>query len=149
MARSALLNARKPTKALQTQLQIFLHNSKQIDTVFDAYEYHMDLCNESCSASWPAVLRGKNFKAGDYAQSVQRIFSYQPCLWALLTSTVLYCCHWPWPYLGVTRSVQRKPIGFIFSHTFHLIRMKFDVVMKQFKFNILRLLFSKIYLEGK
>ena len=36
-----------------------------------------------------------------------------------------------------------KLIGFIFSHDFHLIGMKLDMVMKQFKLNILRLLLSK------
>ena len=39
---------------------------------------------------------------------------------------------------------KAKPIGFIFLHTFHLTRMKFDVVMKQCRLNILRLLMSKI-----
>ena len=46
---------------------------------------------------------------------------------------------------GVTGQHKAKPIGFIFSHPFHLTRMKFNVVMKQFKLNILRLLLSKIY----
>ena len=32
---------------------------------------------------------------------------------------------------------KAKPLGFIFSHTFQLIRIKFDVVLKQFKLNIL------------
>ena len=36
-------------------------------------------------------------------------------------------------------------LAFIFSHTFHLIRMEFDIVMKQFKCNILRPHLSKIY----
>ena len=36
---------------------------------------------------------------------------------------------------GHNVSVQQNL--FIFSHTFHLISMKFDVVMKQFKLNIL------------
>ena len=40
---------------------------------------------------------------------------------------------------------QNLFIGYIFSHTFHLIRLKFDVVMKQFKLNKRRLLFNKIY----
>ena len=35
---------------------------------------------------------------------------------------------------------KAKPIGFNFSHTFHLVRMQFDVVREQFKLNILRLL---------
>ena len=40
---------------------------------------------------------------------------------------------------------KAKPIGIIFLHTFHLIRMKFDVAMEQFKLNILRLLLLKSY----
>ena len=39
---------------------------------------------------------------------------------------------------------KAKPIGFIFSQTFQLIRMKFNVVLKQFKQNILILLLSEI-----
>ena len=40
---------------------------------------------------------------------------------------------------------KAKPTGFNFLHTFHLIRMKFDVVMKHFKLNIyLKKTLSKI-----
>ena len=42
---------------------------------------------------------------------------------------------------------KAKPIGFTFFHTFHLIRMKFGVVMKQLKLNILWLFLSKICLN--
>ena len=38
-----------------------------------------------------------------------------------------------------------KPTDLIFSQTFHLIRMKFYVVMKHFKLRILRLLLIKIF----
>ena len=31
----------------------------------------------------------------------------------------------------------KQNLGFIFSHTFHLIRMKFDAVEEQFQLNIL------------
>ena len=44
---------------------------------------------------------------------------------------------------------RAKPSGFIFSHTFHLIRIEFDVVVKQFKLNILRLLVNKTLIQGK
>ena len=47
--------------------------------------------------------------------------------------------------LGSQDQRKANPVSFIFSHTFHLIRMKFDVVMEQFKLNMLRLLLSKIY----
>ena len=46
---------------------------------------------------------------------------------------------------GSQVGLKAKPVCFIFSHTFHLIRMKFGVVIKQFKLNILRLLMSRIY----
>ena len=34
---------------------------------------------------------------------------------------------------------QSNPIGFIFLHSLQLIKMKFDVVLKQFKLNTLTL----------
>ena len=48
--------------------------------------------------------------------------------------------HWPWLWLGVRRSAQTKLLGFIFSHTFQLIMMKFTMMLKQLKLNILTLL---------
>ena len=39
---------------------------------------------------------------------------------------------------------EAKPVSFIFSHTFHLIKLKFDVVIKQFMLNIVKVLLSKI-----
>ena len=30
----------------------------------------MDLCNESCSSAWSAVLHGKNFNVEDYSQTL-------------------------------------------------------------------------------
>ena len=46
---------------------------------------------------------------------------------AMLLGTIDFY-HFAW---GSQGQVKAKPIGFIFSHPFHLIRMKFDVVMKQ------------------
>ena len=50
-------------------------NEKLSCLVFNPYEYHMDLCNESCLTVWrashPSVLRGKNFNVGHYTQTVQ------------------------------------------------------------------------------
>ena len=40
---------------------------------------------------------------------------------------------------------KAKPVGYIFFHICHLIRLKSDVVMKQFKLNILRLFLSENY----
>ena len=36
--------------------------------------------------------------------------SYLPCLLSPLTSAILCHFHWPWPCLGVTRSVQSKTL---------------------------------------
>ena len=74
-----------------------------------------------------------------------QILSYLPCLKARLTSTILYCFTDLDVAWGSQAQRNAKLLGFIFSHTFHLIKMEFDVVMKQFKLNILRLLLSKIY----
>ena len=40
--------------------------------------------------------------------------------------------------LGSHGQQKAKPFGFIFLHTFQLISMKFDMVLKQFKLNSLR-----------
>ena len=66
---------------------------------------------------------------------------------APLTTTILYHFHWPWPWWGSLGQHKAKPIGFIFSHTFQLSRMKIDLVMKQFKLLILTQLLSEI-LQG-
>ena len=42
-------------------------------------------------------------------------------------------------------SAKQNQLASFSSHTFHLIRLKFDAVMKQFNVNILRLLLSEIY----
>ena len=73
-----------------------------------------------------------------------QVLSCLPCLQAPLTSTIY--CHFSVLDLSWASQGQRKakPLGFIFFYTFQFIRMKFDVDMKQFKLNILRLLLSKI-----
>ena len=86
------------------------------------------------------VLRDKNFNTGHYMQNFLPNFFIR----AMLLGTIDFChfipllltLNLPW----FTKSAQSKPIGFIFSHTFHLMRMKFDMAMKQFKLSILRLL---------
>ena len=42
-------------------------------------------------------------------------------------------------------SPKQNLLASFFFHTFQLMRMNFDVVMEQFKLNILRLLLSKLY----
>ena len=98
------------------------------------FEYHIDLCNESCSsgqpASCPAVLHDKYLNVGHQMQTVQLNFvipamligtiDFYHCILLSLTLTLS----------GVHRvTAKKKPIGVIFLHTFHLIRTTFDVVM--------------------
>ena len=79
------------------------------------------------------------------------MFSFLSCLYAPLTSIVLTFyttftdLDLAW---GSQGQCKAKHNGFIFSHTFHLIRMKFIVVMKQFKLNVLRLFLTKVYEKG-
>ena len=40
---------------------------------------------------------------------------------------------------------KTKPLGFILGHAFQLIRLKFDVMLKQFKSNTLVSLLSEIW----
>ena len=95
---------------------------------------------------WPAggpssclsVLRGKNFNVGHYTQTVEP---------NLLIGTIDFYHFMPltdhaW---GSQGQHEAKPIGVFFSHSFDLIGMNFDVVMKQLKLNILRLLLSRMY----
>ena len=70
-----------------------------------------------------------------------QMFSYVPCLQVPLISTIFTDVDLVWGSQGQSKA---KPVGFNFSYTFHLIRMKFDVVMKQFKLNIMILLLNKI-----
>ena len=76
---------------------------------FDLYEYHIWVY--IMSRVRPAGhLVWQKFSDGHYTQTVQPIFFFfnLPYLQALLTSTILYHIHWPWHWLGVTRSVQSK-----------------------------------------
>ena len=94
-----------------------------------------------CLYGWPAVLCGKNFNIRHYMQTVQPNF----CISSMLIGTIDFfhlilhsvTLAMPW---GHKVSIKQN----LFSHTFHLIRMKFDVVMKHFKLNILRLLLTKM-----
>ena len=112
------------------------------------FDTHMDLCNESCSAGTghPSVLCGKNLNVGHYLQNVQPKFYIAAMLlgtiWLLPFCTTFTDLDIAWGSQGQHKA---KPAGFIFSQTFPLIRMKFDMMMKQFKLNILRLLLREIY----
>ena len=125
-----------------------------VNLFFYPYECHMDLCTESCLSSWPAsqpaFLYDKNLNIGHYMQTV---------LPDLFHASHAYRQHWLLPFYTTFTDLDcalvsqgqhtAKSIRFIFFfvHTFHLIRMKFDVVMKQFKLNILRLFLSNTCLK--
>ena len=92
-----------------------------------------------CFAGRPSTLRGKNFSIG------RKLFNHFFFLPAMLIDTInSYQFFSTFTDLDLAWGSQAqrkaKPISFILSHTFHLIRMKFDVMMKQFKLNVLRLL---------
>ena len=65
-----------------------------------------------------------------------------------------YGHHWHLPLIplsvtltlaGITRPAQSKTSWLYFLHTFQLTGMEFDVMLKQFKLNILMLLLSEIF----
>ena len=110
------------------------------------FKYHVDLCNESYSDRQPdlgpAALYGKNFIVGPYKMpTAQPIFFIPTMLISTIDLTFLYHFYWPWPSLKVTRSAKSKTYWLDFHLYFSSDRMKFDVVMTQFKLNILKLFF--------
>ena len=98
------------------------------------------------------VLRGTTFNVRHYTQTVHPIV-FIP---AMLIGTIDFY-HFRSLSLTLTLSGGHKVstmqnllffgfcFFFFFSHNFHLIIMNFDVVMKQFKLNTLRLHLSKIH----
>ena len=107
---------------------------------FWSYEYCMDLV---VGCVRPAIMCGKNFNIGHYMQTVSPVFSYLPCSYLPLTSSIVYHFHWPWSYLEVTRSVQSKTSWLHSLVHCSSAQNEFDDVMKQCKLNILTLLLSK------
>ena len=89
----------------------------------------MDLCNESCSF----VACQKLSRWTLHVNGSATFLSYLACLQAPLTPTFLY--HFTDLDLAGGSRVQHtaKPVCFIFSHTFHMVRIKIDVVMEHFK----------------
>ena len=85
----------------------------------------------------PAILHGQIFDVGHYMQTVgPNLFipamllgaiDFYHCMLLSLTLTLPG---------GHKVSTKPKPAVFVFSHTFHFIRMKFNLVVKQFKLNI-------------
>ena len=118
---------------------------KTLDDFIVPYEYHMDLCDRLYLSGRLAIMCGKNFNVGHDMQTVQSNFFMPTMLIGAFDFYHIILLSLTLPLPGVIRSAQSKtPVGFIFFHTFHLMRMKFGVAKKQFKLNILQLLFSKI-----
>ena len=112
--------------------------------IFHPYEHNRNLCNELCLSEHLFYVA----KTLDITRKVlNQIFSYLPS--AMLTC-IIDIYHFillsltltlPW---GHKVSAEQNLLA-SFSHTFHLIRMKVTVVMKQFNLNITRLLSRQIY----
>ena len=90
-------------------------------------------------------LRNQSVVNGKWYEVAQTFAAVDHVKWmtAILPCQTTFTVH----ILACGSQSQRKakPNGIIFLTHFSLIRMKFDVMMKQFKLNILRLLLSKIY----
>ena len=100
-------------------------------------------------AGQSAILHGKNFTVGHSMQTMQPNLLVP----AMLIGTIDFYRSVPLlltlALLGSQGQCKTKPLGFIFSHTFHLLKVKFDV-MKLFKLYFWSRLLSKILLkQGK
>ena len=97
----------------------------------------MDLCNELCLSGWPAIwlaiLHNKNFNIGHLYPNFLTYF-FHTC--RFYRHNIIDICYFMQFALTVHGGHKVKPLGFIFSHTFQLIRMKFSIVLKHFKLNI-------------
>ena len=98
-----------------------------------------------CLSFHPSCMY-KNLNTGLYLRTFHPNSFYLNC-WELLLTPIIHH-QWPWPWLRVTSSAWGKIIwlNFLTLYTFPLVKMKVDVVLnlKQFKLNILILLFSKM-----
>ena len=117
-----------------------MRKQRCLPSFFDTYKYHnMDLCNESCLSVLPAVFHDKNFNIGCFAQNVHQFLLFLPNFKGSIDF-----CHFVPLSLTLTFLWGHKVSTKQNLHTFQLIRMKFEVAMKQLKLNILRLLFDKV-----
>ena len=92
-----------------------------------------------------SILRGRNFKFGHYSQNVQP----NSLIPTMLTGTIDFD-HFISLSVTLTLAVGQNVstnLSASFSYKlFYLTRMKFNMVMNQFKLNILQLLVSEINL---
>ena len=96
----------------------------------------MDLCSESYiqPASWPSWV-AKFWNITRKLPGTIDFYHFIPLSLALTLPG------------GHKVSAKQNVLASFFLHTFHLIRMEFDAVMKHFKMNILRLLLIRIFLN--
>ena len=114
------------------------------ECLFYPYEYHMNLCHESCSSGLPAEqpavclgvaetlaldITGKLFN-----QIVIPTIDFYHLMPLSMTLTVP----------GSHKVSAEQNLLASFCHTFQLIRIEFDMVMKQFKLKIVILVLSEI-----
>ena len=104
----------------------------------------MDLCNQSClmancCLSIHSSCAAKTLTLYITCKLFNQILSHLPCLQAPLTSTIFVTFSGLDLGLGSQGQGKAKPVGFLFSHTFQVNGVKFDVMVNQFKLNILML----------
>ena len=63
--------------------------------------------------------------------------------WTFYTTSLTYA------FFESYKVSERRTLGFIFSHGVQIIRMKFEVVLKQFKLNILIQIYRAVFNKGK
>ena len=115
----------------------------------DPYEYYMDLCNKFYSSA------AEGLSISLVAQALTLDITLKLFEPIFFNACNTYWHHWLIPVyitftdlnldLGLQGQHKAKPLSFILSYTFQLIRMKTDLVLKQFKLNILILFLSEIW----
>ena len=86
--------------------------------------------------AWQDLLMWDNLR-----KPCSQILSFLSCIEAPLTSTILYYYPSPSPLLGVRRKWK---LSFHFLTLFSIDPLNFDVVLKEFKVNILMLFWGKV-----
>ena len=74
--------------------------SKDSNVLLDPYEYHIDLCNESCSSGRPVGRPSCVAKVSILDITCKLFNHFCRHYW------LLHRFHWPWPYLRATGSKQ-------------------------------------------
>ena len=129
--------------------------------LFDSYELHVDLYYESwssghlCDQLWLAFSLASHSCSHPICKARPLILDIMPDFFnrILCHTCDAYKHCWLLPFYTIFTDLNQgsqgkhkaKPVGFIFPHTFHMIKMRYDLAMTQFKLNILRQLLTEIY----